>query len=58
MGDHRINEFINLLAGILVIDVEHDYTLRCADLRRGQADTGRGIHGFEHVVDQLDGFAR
>ncbi|MNC37413.1 hypothetical protein D3C75_859750 [compost metagenome] len=23
------------------------------DLGRGQADAGRRVHGFEHVVDQL-----
>jgi hypothetical protein len=24
-------------------------------LRRGQANAGRGVHGFRHVVDQLAG---
>ncbi len=28
------------------------------DLRRGQTDAVRGIHGFEHVVNELMQFGR
>ena len=28
------------------------------DLRRGEADARRGVHGFGHVADQLDDLGR
>jgi hypothetical protein len=32
--------------------VQHDKALGDTDLRRGQADAGRVIHGLQHVVGQ------
>ena len=34
-------------------DVDHQQALVHVDLRGRQADAGRGVHGLEHVVDQL-----
>ena len=38
---------------VLAVDVEHDDALQLADLRRGEADAGRGVHRLQHVVHQL-----
>src|SRR5205085_694256 len=34
-------------------DVDHDDALVHVNLSRGQADSGRRVHGFDHVGDQL-----
>ena len=34
-------------------DVDHDHALVHVDLRGGQADAGRVVHGLGHVGDQL-----
>ena len=36
-----------------VVDVDDRQTQGHADLRRGQADAGRGFHRLDHVVDEL-----
>ena len=38
---------------VLAVDVEHDDALQRADLRRGEADAGRGVHRLQHVVHEL-----
>ena len=35
------------------MNIDDNDTLGNADLRRGQADAVRGVHGFQHVVHQL-----
>ena len=45
-----------MAAGILMIGVENHYPLRDANLRCSETNAGCGIHGFEHIVNQLDGF--
>lgn len=37
----------------VVLDVHHEHALGDIDLRRSEADARRGIHRFEHVVDEL-----
>ena len=37
---------------VLAVDVEHDHPLQDADLRRRQADAGRGVHRLQHLVHQ------
>src|SRR5258708_4798050 len=52
--------------GILEADVDDGKPLRDADLRRGETDALRGVHGLEHLIDELlelriedcDGLAR
>jgi len=39
--------------GLVLGQVHHHHALVHVDLGRGQADAGGGIHGLEHVVDQL-----
>ena len=46
IDDHRRFVFV-------VVHVHDEQPLRNADLRRGEADARSGIHGFEHVVDEL-----
>jgi hypothetical protein len=48
-GVHELQE---LLAFVLVVDVEDDHALREADLRRGEPDAGRRVHGLDHVVER------
>ncbi len=40
-----------------MVDVHDDDALGCAHLGRSQSNSRRGVHGFEHVIDQLDNFA-
>ncbi len=47
-----IDELEEVLAGIFVIGIEHDYPMRFADLGRGETNARRGIHGLHHAVDQ------
>jgi len=59
--DFGIDQNERLIARLA--DVDDDHALVHVDLRRSQADARRGVHGFEHVVDQLtqrviDGFDR
>src|SRR5215469_896774 len=65
-GDLGIDEH-ELLSRILAhAEIDHCDALRHGDLRRGQADALRRVHGLEHVSDELaqfvvefgDGFAR
>ena len=39
-SNHRIDELIDLFARVLMVDVQHDNSLRNAHLRRGEADAG------------------
>ena len=57
LRQHGVDELVDLLAGILVIDIENHDTMGHAHLRRGQPDARRRVHGFEHVADQCRGFA-
>src|SRR5579885_906251 len=52
LDDLGIDELEQVLAGVLVIGIEHDHAARIADLRRRQADAGRGIHGLDHALDE------
>ena len=38
---------------VLGLEIDHQHALGHADLDRGKADAGRGIHRFEHVGDEL-----
>lgn len=53
MDDARIdeNDFLRLAFPARAID--DGEALPDSDLRRGQADAFRGVHGFEHVGDEL-----
>jgi hypothetical protein len=37
---------------VFLAQVDHQHALRNVHLRRGETDTGRGVHRLEHVVDQ------
>ena len=49
--DLRIDEHDQRVAPLGHVD--HDDLLVHVDLGRGQADAGRGVHGFGHVGDEL-----
>ena len=49
--DLRIDDDHRLV--LVVVHVHHEEALGDVDLRRGQTDARRGVHRFEHVVDQL-----
>ena len=46
---HELDELPGVLADR---EVDHDDAQGDADLRRGQADAGRGVHGLDHVVEE------
>ena len=49
--DFRVDEHDERIAALG--NVDHDDLLVHVDLGRGQPDSGRGVHGFGHVGDQL-----
>src|SRR5690606_30431539 len=49
--DFRIDQHERLIARLA--DIDDDNALVHVDLRRRQPNTRRGVHGLEHVVDQL-----
>ncbi len=49
-GDLGVDETERLV--LALGDVDDDHPAVDVDLGRGQADAGRRVHGFEHVVDQ------
>ena len=53
---HR--DVVRIGAGALAGDAEHEQPQRHMDLRRGEADAGRVLHGFDHVADQPADFRR
>ena len=48
-----VDEDVELARLVLGGDVDEEDAVRLADLRGGQADAGRGVHGLGHVVDEL-----
>ena len=55
--DLRVDEDAGLadrlaLFRLLLLKVDHQHALGNADLDGGEADSGRGVHRVEHVVDQ------
>ena len=50
--DFRVHEIARLLFFPLAGEIHHDDAQRHADLDRGEADAGRVIHGFQHVIHQ------
>ena len=59
-----VHRFFSLLGDDLRVDqrqrltavfrgVDHDHTAQIVDLHRSQTDSGCGIHGLEHVIDEL-----
>ena len=61
-GD-RLDVFVaaviaDLALGFLVLglEVDHQHALRYADLDGGETDTGRVVHGCEHIIEQLTQF--
>ena len=49
--DLRIDDDRRLV--LVVVHVHHEEALGDVDLRCGQTDARRGVHRFEHVVDEL-----
>ena len=41
-----------VLGLVFLGDIDHDHPAEHTDLRRGQADAGCYVHGFEHVIHQ------
>ncbi len=53
LDDLRIDEDDLVVGVLLEADVDDGEALREADLRSGEADSLRGVHGLEHLFDQL-----
>ena len=53
-GHRRIDADIALA----ITDVDDEQLAKDADLRCSESDTVRRIHGFKHVVDEVDGTIR
>jgi hypothetical protein len=51
--DLRVDEDAQIARLVLGGDVDDEDAMGLADLRRGEADAGRGVHGLGHVVDEL-----
>jgi DNA-3-methyladenine glycosylase I len=50
--DLRVDQLQQMLARVLMVDVDHHQAARFADLGRGQPDAGRRVHGLNHGFDQ------
>ena len=51
-GDRRVDHAMGLLLLTFAGDIDDDQATVAADLRRGQADAGRVVHGRQHVLEQ------